>query len=73
MSQVCKMTKNYAFLLSHSQGIFVILHTCDIVVGQCHMTLTPQCHQSATPNATKVLPQCHQCPVGMSNELGFYL
>jgi len=32
------------FLLSLSQGFFVFLYTCDIVVGQCHMTLTPQCH-----------------------------
>jgi len=34
------------FLLSLSQGCFVFLYTCDIVVGQCHQ---PQCHPSATP------------------------
>jgi len=25
-----------------------VCHVCDIVVSKCHMTLAPQCHQSAT-------------------------
>ena len=39
MSEVCKRTKNYDFLFSHSKGFFVILYTY-IMVDQCHQSVT---------------------------------
>jgi len=45
VTSIQKDKKIMAFF-SHLEGFFVILHTYDIVVGQCHITLVPRCHPS---------------------------
>jgi len=47
----CTSRQKITTFFFHLQGFFVCLYICYIVVDQCHMTLTPQCH----PNVFGVL------------------